>query len=106
MPNVGKIKSSTLLDMEIVGVAAAEYFSVDGLEIFDHELEKLRRDRRASFVAEKLVVNRVNFAYALHKIYQEQFRKLRYDIFIGRAKYSLCAKTSISFLSMTQATRT
>ncbi len=81
-PGISNLEKSILACMdEIVGVAAAEYFSVDGLEIFDHELEKLRRDRRGSFVADKLVVNRVNFAYALHKIYQEQFRKLRYDVF-------------------------
>ena len=79
---ISNLEKSILSVMdEIIGVAAAEYFSVDGLEVFNHELEKLRKDRRATFISNKLVVNRVNQSYALHKAYQEQFDSLQYDIF-------------------------
>lgn len=86
-PGISNLEKSILACMdEIIGVAAAEYFSVDGLEVFNHELEKLRRDRRASFIANKLVVNRVNRSYALHKAYREQFDALQYEIFtIGQS---------------------
>ena len=35
-------------------MVAAEYFSADGVEIFEHELEQLRTDRKARFVAERM----------------------------------------------------
>lgn len=86
-PGISNLEKSILSAMdEIIGVAAAEYFSVDGLEVFTHELEKLRKDRRATFTANKLVVNRVNKSYALHKAYQAQFDKLMFQIFtIGQS---------------------
>ena len=60
-PGISNLEKSILTVMdEVIGVAAAEYFSVDGLEVFTHELEKLRKDRRATFISNKLVVNRVN----------------------------------------------
>lgn len=86
-PGISNLEKSILACMdEIVGVAAAEYFSVDGLEVFTHELNKLRKDRRATFKADKLVVNRVNRSYTLHRAYQEQFEKLNYQLFtIGQS---------------------
>jgi cellulose biosynthesis protein BcsQ len=81
-PGISNLEKSILSCMdEVVGVAAAEYFSVDGLEIFNYEIEKLRKDRRARFVSNKLIVNRVNKSYALHTGYQDQFDKLEYEIF-------------------------
>lgn len=86
-PGISNLEKSILAVMdEVIGVATAEYFSMDGLEIFHHELEKLRKDRRATFRANKLVVNRVNRAYALHRAYQDQLQRLEYDIFtIGQS---------------------
>ena len=60
---------------------AAEYFSADGVEIFEHELEKLRVDRKARFVADRMVINRVNDSYALHKAYREILDKRHYQVF-------------------------
>ena len=71
---------------EIVPVVVAESFSVDGLEIFRNELEKLRQDRHASFTAERLVINRVNRSYSLHIAYRDQLAKLDYRIYeIGQS---------------------
>lgn len=86
-PGISHLEKSILACMdEIIGVAAAEYFSVDGLEVFHYELEKLRKERRARFTSNKLVVNRVNRSYALHKAYREQFDQLQYEIFtIGQS---------------------
>lgn len=86
-PGISMLEKSILAVMdEVIGVAAAETFSVDGLEIFENELEKLRRDRRADFTVNKLIVNRVNRAYSLHNVYMEQFRSLPYRVFqIGQS---------------------
>lgn len=86
-PGISNLEKSILAVVdEVVGVLAAEYFSADGLEIFEHEIEQLRRDRRASFVSDKLIINRVNRSYAIHKAYLEQYEKLRYKVFtIGQS---------------------
>ena len=86
-PGISMLEKSILAVMdEVIGVAAAETFSVDGLEIFEHELDKLRRDRRANFAVNKLVINRVNHAYSLHNTYLEQFSRLPYQLYqIGQS---------------------
>ena len=86
-PGISILEKSILAAMdEVVGVAAAEAFSVDGLEIFEHELAKLRTDRRADFSVNKLIINRVNHAYSLHSAYLEQFKSLPYRIYqIGQS---------------------
>jgi chromosome partitioning protein len=86
-PGISMLEKAILSTVnEVVGVVAAETFSVDGLEIFENELGKLRRDRRAEFIVDKLVLNRVNRAYALHNAYVDQFERLRYTIYqIGQS---------------------
>lgn len=66
---------------EIVPVVAAEYFSADGVEIFEHELERLRVDRKAQFIATRMVINRVNDSYVLHKAYWKILYNRHYQIF-------------------------
>jgi len=86
-PGISILEKSILAVMdEVVGVVAAESFSVDGLEVFENELEKLRRDRRAAFMANKLVINRFNRSYSLHRAYVEQLENLPYRIYrIGQS---------------------
>lgn len=81
-PGISDFNRSLLSRMdEIVGVAAAEYFAADGLEIFEHELRALYEQRRAEFIANKLVVNRFNRSYAQHTQYLEWFGGLSYATF-------------------------
>ncbi len=81
-PGISILEKSILAYIdEVVPVVAAEYFSADGVEIFEHELERLRQDRKAEFVAERMVVNRVNNRYALHKAYQDVLRGRHYRVF-------------------------
>ena len=86
-PGISNLEKSVLAVMhEVIGVMAAEYFSADGLEIFEFEIEQLRKDRRAQFTTDKLVINRVNLSYSLHKAYLEEFEKLPYQLFtIGQS---------------------
>jgi cellulose biosynthesis protein BcsQ len=67
---------------EVIPVVAAEYFSVNGVEIFENELEKIKKNYRADFVFNKLVINRVNNAYALHKGYTEALKQRGYEPYI------------------------
>ena len=81
-PGISILEKSILAFVdEIVPVVAAEYFSADGIQIFEHELEQLRTDRKARLVAERMVVNRVNDSYALHKAYRELLENRRYRTF-------------------------
>lgn len=86
-PGISDFERSILTHMdEVVGVAAAEYFAADGLEIFEHELSELYRQRRAQFIANKLVVNRYNRSYAQHQQYLDWFENLSYSTFwIGQS---------------------
>ena len=86
-PGISNLEKSILSAMhEVIGVAAPETFSADGLEVFENELQKLRKDRRAQFEVNKLVVNRINLSYSLHVEYLKQFNALDYEIFtIGQS---------------------
>ncbi len=66
---------------EVIPVVAAEYFSADGLQVFEHELKEIKKDRKAAFVTERMVINRVNNRYALHKAYKEVLKNRQYKIF-------------------------
>jgi len=81
-PGISNLEKSILSNVnEVVGVLSAEFFSLDGLEIFENELNKLRKDRRATFTADKIIINRVNKAYTLHKSYLTEIEKLKYMTF-------------------------
>jgi cellulose biosynthesis protein BcsQ len=82
-PGISALEKSILATVdEVIGVVLPESFSVDGLETFESELEKLRRDRRAAFTCDRLVVNRVNRSYSLHTAYLEQFETLPYRLYV------------------------
>lgn len=82
-PGISNLEKSVISVMdEVIGVVTAEYFSVDGMEIFEHELETIRRDRRGRFTATKLVINRVNRSYAFHRQYLEGLEKRGYQTFV------------------------
>ena len=87
-PGISNLEKSILsVCDEVVGVTAAEYFSFDGLEVFEHELQKLRTERRAVYTVNKLVVNKVNQSFALHKVYQDRFNELPYKLYhVGQSR--------------------
>ncbi len=81
-PGISILEKSILAFVdEVVPVIAAEYFSADGLEIFEHELAELRADRKARFIVDRMVINRVNDSYVLHKAYRDLLAGRRYRIF-------------------------
>jgi chromosome partitioning protein len=66
---------------EVVGILKAEFFSMDGLEMFEAELNKMRQDLDAGFRAEKLILNQVNKSFGIHKAYMASTSTLKYKIF-------------------------
>jgi chromosome partitioning protein len=51
---------------EVVLVAQPEYFATDGMVSAVDTLDTVKRDRRATFTSERLVINRVNGSYSAH----------------------------------------
>jgi cellulose biosynthesis protein BcsQ len=86
-PGISMLEKSILATAdEVIGVLLPETFSVDGLEVFENELEKLRKDRRASFRCNRIVVNRLNRSYSLHNAYLGTFDDLDYTVYqIGQS---------------------
>ena len=82
-PGISNLEKQILgLCGEVIAVAALEYFSIDGLEIFEVEVDKVRRQFRSELVADKVVANRVNRSYSLHEAYQKEFDALRYELYV------------------------
>lgn len=55
----------------VVPVVLPEYFSVDGLEIFNDYMESIRTKRRSTAKPGPVVINRVDLRQATHKRYME-----------------------------------
>jgi cellulose biosynthesis protein BcsQ len=75
-------KSIICLMDEVVPVVAAEFFSIDGIEIAEYNLDKIRKKMRGKFRADRLVINRLNKSYTSHRGILEQLEKLTYETFI------------------------
>jgi len=82
-PGISNLERRILAVMdEIIPVVTPEYFAVDGMEIFEHELDQVRQNFRTEFTVNKMVINRVNNAYSLHKGYTEALKARGYEPYI------------------------
>lgn len=86
-PGISDFERSILSRMdEVIGVTSAEYFSADGIEIFEHELKNIIDTRRAQFIANKLVINRFYLRYAQHNANMRDIEESAYILFkIGQS---------------------
>ncbi len=77
-PGMSTLERSILAQMgEVVSPVMLEDFSLDGIEIFTSELEKIRRDYLSPELHHrKIVVNGFNRSIGRHAAYLEQFRRL------------------------------
>ncbi|GMO41737.1 MAG: ParA family protein [Treponemataceae bacterium] len=66
---------------EVINPLSPEFFSVDGIEIFQHELQKIEKANRKKILNNKIVVNMLNKSFARHKEFYEELQKLRYEVF-------------------------
>ena len=82
-PGMSLLEKSIISIMdEVVHVIAAEFFSLDGIELAEHNLDKIRKKMRGQFVANKMVVNRLNKTYSSHRGILNQLNKLTYETFV------------------------
>lgn len=77
-PGMSTLERAILAQMvEVVSPVMLEDFSLDGIEIFTTELERIRRDYMAAELRHKrIVANGYNRSIGRHIAYLEQFRKL------------------------------
>jgi cellulose biosynthesis protein BcsQ len=81
--------SFSLLERAVIGVVdevinplAPEFFSVDGIEIFTHELAKIEKVNRRRIRNSKIVVNMLNKSFTRHREFYEELKKLSYEVFM------------------------
>lgn len=81
-PGMSMLERAVLLAMdEVITPLTPEYFSVDGIEIFNDELNKINKSYRKQITHKRIVINEINRSFKLHKSYLEHFKSLNYEIY-------------------------
>ena len=85
---------------EVLPVLRPEVFSVDGLEIFQDAMDKIRTDLRSNVKASRLVVNGYNASFNVHTAYVDKLKPLPFTIFtIGQSIKISEAQTARQFVA-------
>lgn len=66
---------------EVITPLTPEYFSLDGIEIFRNELDKLNKAMRKNVRHEKIVCNGLNRSFSAHNDIYREFESLKYKLF-------------------------
>lgn len=66
---------------EVITPLTPEYFSLDGIEIFNHELQKINENYSRTVQHKRIVLNMVNRSFAQHNIMLEKMQKLNYKLY-------------------------
>ncbi|MDD3365996.1 MAG: ParA family protein [Sphaerochaetaceae bacterium] len=81
-PGLGKLERSALIASdEIITPMTPEVFSLDGLEIFIDELEKIRKNLRSSVRHEKIIINSFDGRIRQHKEIYEAAMSGSFEVF-------------------------
>jgi cellulose biosynthesis protein BcsQ len=81
-PSFSQLERAIIANVdEVINPLSPEFFSVDGIEIFTHELEKIEKANRIRIKNDKIVVNLLNKSFVRHKEFYEELKKLRYTVF-------------------------
>lgn len=82
-PGMSRLEKSILLAMdEVITPLTPEFFSIDGISIFENELKKINKAYRRNVKHRIIVANMVNWKFKRHKAYYNSFKSLDYKIFI------------------------
>jgi len=77
-PNIGQLERCILLACnEVVTPMVAEYFSIDGLDLFYRELQKINKAYRKNIEYNKIVLNIVNKSFDTHRQYVKELSNLQ-----------------------------
>ena len=85
---------------EVVIVAGAERFSFEGIENFMKHLKEIKENMDGTFIAEKLILNRVNKSFGAHKGYLKSLEeKGDFNVFLfGQTQSVANAQVARQFL--------
>lgn len=82
-PGMSKLEKSVLLAMdEVIVPLTPEYFSVDGITIFNNELQKLNHNFRRNVRFNKIACNLVNRSFRRHTDFIQALKRLDYELFL------------------------
>jgi chromosome partitioning protein len=77
-PGVNTLEREIIACMdEIIGITIPELFGVDGFALYATELLDIKKKYKAKFVADKIVINRLNKSFSIHSIYDEQLKEFK-----------------------------
>lgn len=81
-PGMSRLEKCVLLAMdEVVTPLTPEYFSIDGISIFNNELKKINKAYRRNVQHKKIIANNVNRTFRRHNVFYNQFKALDYELF-------------------------
>ena len=81
-PGMSRLEKCVLLAMdEVITPLTPEFFSIDGITIFNNELKKINKAYRRNVQHKKVVANNINKSFKRHNIYYNQFKNLDYELF-------------------------
>ena len=81
-PGMSKLEKSVLLAMdEVLTPLTPEFFSLDGIEIFNSELQKINKSYRKNIKHEKIIINNINRSFKRHNTIYDKMKTLDYNIF-------------------------
>mgnify|MGYP006282557493 CR=1 FL=1 len=82
-PGMSRLEKSVLLAMdEVIVPLTPEYFSVDGITIFNNELRKLNHNFRRKVRFNKIACNLVNRSFRRHMDFIKALERLDYELFL------------------------
>lgn len=83
-PGLGRLERSALIASdEVVSPMTSEVFSLDGLEIFIHELQKLKKNMRSNVKHNKIIINSYDTRIKQHRdIYAAAMESGNYKVYL------------------------
>ena len=83
-PGLGRLERSALIASdEVVSPMTSEVFSLDGLEIFIHELQKLKKNMRSQVKHNKIIINSYDTRIKQHRdIYAAAMESGNYKVYL------------------------
>lgn len=93
-------KSIIAIANEVIPVVRPEYFSIDGLEVFEDTIQNIRKELRSKAETPRLVVNGINMSFSVHRAYFDSLKQFSYQIFtVGQTTKATEAQTAHKFLA-------
>lgn len=81
-PGIGRLEKAALISAdEVVTPMTPEFFSLDGIEIFTNELDRLKKNFKKAPAHKKIVVNSFDARIGQHVEIEKRTKNLKFEIF-------------------------